>query len=103
VSPASRNRLVSTLLKPGVGWPEVAKILRRVAGDPEAVRQRVLRSAAKRLLKDDRRAFQVVEAFRDSFRDGGEAARVDSKAQVYSPFGSCIHLLPAHALGSRAW
>jgi len=68
--------IARALFKPGVGWPEVAKILRDCKDDPEGVRHLILSYARTILLSGSKlspRAFRIIDVFSDNFYDSKQA------------------------------
>ncbi len=71
--------IARALIKPGVGWPEVANILREIDEEPESLRWMILSYCTTVLLSGGKladRAYQIVDVFRDNFYDSKRAGLV---------------------------
>jgi len=73
---AQAIELARLLMKPGVSWPEVAKLLKNVDEEHESLRRMVLGYCRTMLLsggKGVRRAAAVVDRFQDAMYESGAA------------------------------
>lgn len=71
--------LCRAMIKPGIKWPEVAKLLKDLEDEPESIRRMVLGYASSVVLGGGKLAGQaakVLSCFRDHFYDCGKAGLV---------------------------
>lgn len=77
--------IARALIRPGVKWPEVAKILKGVDEDPEQLRWMILGYCSSIMLSGGKltnRASIIIEAFRDNFFDSKKAGLIASCYEV---------------------
>ncbi len=73
---AAAVEIARALIRPGVRWPEVAKLLKSVDEEPEAVRRMVLGYFCQVLLGGGKmadRAFKIIDVMSRNFFDSGKA------------------------------
>lgn len=68
------KELCRTLIKGGVRWPQIAAQLKAIDEEPESIRRAILGYANSVLLSSgNKRAWLIIEIFRDHFFDSGRA------------------------------
>ena len=82
--------LARSMMKPGVSWQEVAKVLKTVDEDPESLRRMIIGYCRSVLLgggRGARRAAAVIDRFQDAMYESGTAGLALACYDIICPEG----------------